>query len=169
MAKEPKFSEIEQVYLSKAEQYCAAGEQCRSAVRDKLMTWGASQESIHKIIEYLVENDYINEERYCHIYCESKLHLQKWGRIKIAYQLRGKRIDNKHIEKAILNIDENEYRETLKKLAENKLLTIKEKDPRKRNAKLISFLSSHGFEMCEIHDTIKTLTQCEEEMETENN
>ena len=93
------FTESEMTFVTKAEQYCATGEQCRSAVRDKLLTWGANQVLRERIVEYLTENDFINEERYCRIYCESKLRLQKWGRVKIEYQLRSKRIDNSTIKK----------------------------------------------------------------------
>lgn len=151
------FTESEMAFVTKAEQYCATGEQCRSAVRDKLLTWGAGQELRERIVDYLTENDFINEERYCKIYCDSKLHLQKWGRVKIAYQLRSKRIDNSTINKALQNIDEEEYHKTLTTLTETKNNSINETDNKKRRAKLMSFLSSHGFTIEEIDNAVKAL------------
>lgn len=151
------FSESELAFVTKAEQYCASGEQCRSAVRDKLLTWGAGQELRERIVDYLTENDYINEERFCRIYCESKLHLQKWGRVKIAYQLRSKRIDNATINKALQNIDEEVYQQTLTNLTVNKNNSIVEPDNKKRRAKLMSFLSSHGFTIEEIEGAVAAL------------
>ncbi len=149
-----KFTESEQAYVSKAEQYCATNEQCRSAVRDKLRTWGADKDLTERIVEHLVDNDFINEERYCRIYCDSKISLQKWGRIKIAYQLRSKRIDNKTIEQALKNIDEQIYFETLQKLAEGKAQSINDDDPHKRKTKLMTFLASHGFTAGEIDSAL---------------
>lgn len=151
------FTESEAAFVTKAEQYCATGEQCRSAVRDKLLTWGAGQELRERIVDYLAENDFINEERFCRIYCESKMRLQKWGRVKIAYQLRSKRIDNNTINKALQEIDEEEYQRTLTTLTENKNNNITEPDNKKRRAKLMSFLSSHGFTIDEIENAVSAL------------
>ena len=151
------FTESEMAFVTKAEQYCATGEQCRSAVRDKLLTWGAGQELRERIVDYLAENDFINEERFCRIYCESKMRLQKWGRVKIAYQLRSKRIDNNTINKALQEIDEEEYQRTLTTLTENKNSNITEPDNKKRRAKLMSFLSSHGFTIDEIENAVSAL------------
>ena len=157
MKSNTNFTESEMVFVTKAEQFCATGEQCRSAVRDKLLTWGAGQELRERVVDYLMENDFINEERYCRIYCESKMHLQKWGRVKIAYQLRSKRIDNTTINKALQDIDEEEYQRTLTTLTENKNNSIMEPDKKKRRAKLMSFLSSHGFTISEIENAVAAL------------
>ena len=154
MSDKYKFTDSDKAFLAKAEQYCAANEQCRTAVKEKLLAWGADREVAGHIINYLVDNNFIDEARYCKIYCESKLRLQKWGRIKINYMLRGKRIDNKIIATALQEIDKEQYRETLKSLAESKLETLVESDPYKRKAKLISFLASHGFETNEIQEAI---------------
>ena len=151
------FTESEMAFVTKAEQYCATGEQCRSAVRDKLLTWGAGQELRERVVDYLTENDFINEERFCRIYCESKMHLQKWGRVKIAYQLRSKRIDNTTINKALQEIDEEEYHKILTTLSESKNSSIVEPDNKKRRAKLMSFLSSHGFTISEIENAVAAL------------
>jgi len=105
----------------------------------------------------LVDQSFIDEERYCRIYCDSKLHLQKWGRLKIAYQLRSKRIDNATIEKALSNIDEEQYSVILQSLAETKSRTLKDEDIRKRRNKLSSYLSSHGFTIGEIESAVRAI------------
>lgn len=157
MSDKIKFTDADKAFISKAEQYCATAEQCRTSVMEKLLTWGAERDQAVNIVEYLVDNDFIDESRYCRIYCESKLHLQKWGRIKINYMLRNKRIDNKIINKALQQIDEQQYSDTLRQLAESKIRTLNENDPRKRRAKLISFLASHGFEQSEIYNTLQQI------------
>lgn len=154
MSDKNKFTEADKAFISKAEQYCATAEQCRTSVMEKLLTWGADRELAGNIVDHLVENGFIDEARYCRIYCESKLHLQKWGRIKINYMLRNKRIDNKIIANALQQIDKEQYSETLRQLAESKIRTLNETDPHKRISKLVSFLASHGFEQSEIYNTL---------------
>lgn len=150
------FSESERAFVAKAEQYCASYEQCRSSVKDKLAQWGADKELAGRIVDYLVENEYIDERRYCRLFCESKLHLQKWGRNKIQYQLRMKQIDQETIDEALDNLDPVQYSETLSQLVHSKSRSIKESDPRKRQAKLMSFLASHGFTLGEIHEALRS-------------
>lgn len=158
MSDKIKFSDADKAFIAKAESYCASAEQCRTSVMEKLLAWGAERDQASQIVEYLVQNEYIDEARYCRIYCESKLHLQKWGRIKINYMLRNKRIDNRIIANALQQLDADQYTETLRQLAESKLRSIDESDPRKRQAKLNAFLASHGFEQSEIQNVIQSLT-----------
>lgn len=150
-------NETEKCFLAKAEQYCAQNEQCRHGVAEKLRAWGADKELTDKIVEKLTEEGFIDEERYCRLYCDSKLRLNKWGRIKIAYQLRAKQIDNETIEDALHQIDESEYRNILEQLAKSKLKTIHDDDHRRKEAKLMTFLASHGFEKNEIYQVTKNL------------
>lgn len=125
---------------------------------DKLTRWGAGHELAEKIVAHLVKNDFINESRFCHIYCESKLSLQKWGRIKIAYQLRAKRIDKHLIDEALKNLNSEQYHDVLMQLAQTKSRSIHEDDPLKHRAKLTSFLVSHGFESNEIANVINEIS-----------
>lgn len=153
-----KFEEKDMPFVQKAETYCAADEQCRSAVRAKLLVWGASRTLIDDIIKHLVDNDFINEQRYTRQYCDSKLRLQKWGRIKISYQLRAKQIPKNIIEKSISEIDGEVYGKVLFDLAENKWATLQnEANSLKRKNKLVTFLASKGFEMDEILEAIEPI------------
>lgn len=150
------FTEYQQPFVTKAEQYCAQGEHCCSEVKGKLLAWGAGIELAQVIVDHLVLNKYIDEERFCRTYCDSKLRLMKWGRIKIAYQLRSKRIEERLIAQSIDGLDQAVYDETLHNLAENKLDTIKDTDPRKRYAKAMAFLTSHGFTAEESDSVLRT-------------
>lgn len=145
--------------VQKAEKYCSADEHCRSSVRAKLFGWGALRTDVDVIIEYLCENDYINEERYALVYCNSKMRSQKWGRIKMAYQLRSKQIPKEIIESTLKQIDETAYNEILDGLAESKWeLLADESDERKKRIKFFNFLASKGFENDEIQAVYDKLT-----------
>jgi regulatory protein len=157
MSDKYKFTDADKAFIAKAESYCATAEQCRTSMMEKLLAWGADREASVHIVDHLVENEYIDEARYCRIYCESKLHLQKWGRIKINYMLRNKRIDNRIIANALQQLDAEQYTDTLRALAESKLRTLHEPDHFKLRSKMTSFLASHGFEQSEIHTVLQEL------------
>ena len=57
MKKEYSFEEL----LHKAASYCSISEHCISDVEDKLTAWGMSEDKKHKIIDKLIEDDFINE------------------------------------------------------------------------------------------------------------
>lgn len=150
------FTENELQFLQKAERYCAADEQCRSSVRAKLVTWGVPREIHDKIMKHLVDQGYINEQRFARIFCESKLRNQKWGKIKLVYHLRIKQIPSPIIEQSINSIDHELYTQVLTSLAEKRLETLEPEDgPKKNHAKMVSFLAQRGFEVNEIESVIK--------------
>ena len=137
--------------LAKAERYCANEEQCRTSVRKKLCDWGASLESSTKIINRLVDSNFIDERRFADDYCNSKLRGQKWGRLKVIYQLRSKQIPPKFITEALAKIPDEEYRAILRSVALEKWATYEDTDTVvRRKAKLSTFLASRGYEAGEI-------------------
>ena len=121
MKKEYSFEEL----LHKAASYCSISEHCISDVEDKLTAWGMSEDKKHKIIDKLIEDDFINEKRYCIAFTKDKFRFNKWGKIKISYSLKQKGLDSKLIDMALKTIDEGEYEEMLAVLLKNKLKTIK--------------------------------------------
>ncbi len=137
--------------LARAERYCANEEQCRTSVRKKLCDWGASVEVSGKIIARLVDQGFIDERRFAKAYCCSKLRHQKWGRLKVVYQLRSKQIPPKFITEALNDIPDEEYRDIMRSVADTKWTTYDEsEDLSKRKAKLNTFLASRGYESPEI-------------------
>ena len=95
--------------LKKAQEYCAKEEKCRADVNRKLREWGADSENYEKIIEALVNDDFINEQRYAQFFAHDKFKFNKWGKIKIAYELRLKKIPITIINSAINGIDMDAY------------------------------------------------------------
>ena len=157
MSSSHNFSPEEQAYLSKAQLFCDRQEQCPSTVMNKLRSWGASQEVAERIMDSLVADDWLNPQRYCRLYAQSKLHQQKWGRIKIAYHLRSRQLDSALIKQALDSIDPEQYRQTLHALAGSKQASIHDSDPYRRRMKLASFLASHGFTQEEIAGELNDL------------
>jgi regulatory protein len=144
-------SEEEMSLLARAERYCANEEQCRTSVRKKLCDWGASLEVSGKIVSRLIDQGFIDERRYARAYVSSKLRTQKWGRLKVIYQLRSKQVPPKFITEALADVPDEEYRNIMLDVAQTKCDTYSPSDPAaKRRSKLVTFLASRGFESPEI-------------------
>jgi regulatory protein len=143
--------------LHKAASYCSISEHCISEVEMKLNAWGVETGEATKIIQHLIEDDFINEKRYCIAFVKDKFHFNKWGKIKISYSLKQKGIDNKLISNALNTIDEGEYEEMLALLLKAKLKTIKWEYEYEKMGKLFNFAQSRGFESSIIDKTIRRL------------
>ncbi|MBN2767420.1 MAG: RecX family transcriptional regulator [Paludibacteraceae bacterium] len=153
MKKEYSFEEL----LHKAASYCSISEHCISDVEDKLTAWGMTEDKKHKIIDKLIEDDFINEKRYCIAFTKDKFHFNKWGKIKISFSLKQKGLNSKLIDMALKTIDEGEYEEMLAVLLKNKLKTIKWEYEYEKMGKLFNFAQSRGFESNVIDRVIRTL------------
>lgn len=132
--------------LFKASAYCATAEHCEADVRTKLQTWACSPEHIDKIIDYLKNENFLNEQRYCNAFVRDKFRFNQWGKTKIAMMLRTKNIAEETIAEAIDQIDDETYQQTVTTLLQTKLKGLKYRDEYDRKAKLIRFAQGRGFE-----------------------
>ncbi len=130
----------------KASAYCARSEHCISEVYTKLRQWNCNNNDCQQIIEDLLDNDFINEQRYAETYVKEKFKFNRWGRRKIAQALAQKRVDKKAVQQALELIDEKEYEETLKRLLEKKEKNIEYSNEYEKKTKLFRFAQSRGFE-----------------------
>jgi regulatory protein len=111
--------------LPKVKQYCAYQERCHSEVKEKLFTYGVYGDDADSIISTLIEEDYLNEERFAIAFAGGKFRMKQWGKVKISYELKQKQVSAYCIKKALQSIQAEEYENTLQKLAEQKLKTLR--------------------------------------------
>lgn len=104
------------VALQKIKQYCAYQERCHQEVKTKLYDFGLSTPEVENIIATLIEENYINEERFATLFAGGKFRMKQWGRNRIKYELKQKQVSPANIKKAMLQIDEDEYEQTLQQL-----------------------------------------------------
>jgi regulatory protein len=134
--------------LPKIKQYCAYQERSHSEVRDKLYSFGITKIDIDEIISKLIEDNYLNEERFAIHFAGGKFRIKHWGKVKIKYQLKQKQVSDFCIKKALAAIDNTAYKKTLYKLADAKIATLQsEKNSFTRKKKLQDHLLQKGFEM----------------------
>ncbi len=143
--------------LHRAAAYCTAGEKCIFDVQEKLASWSVEANDSEKIIAYLIGENFINEERFARAFVNDKFCFNKWGRKKIAYELRAKNISSEIVKSALKNIDESDYSDTLIRLLQAKLCGLKYKDEYDKLAKLFHFAITRGFESRAIQNSLKKL------------
>jgi regulatory protein len=132
--------------LQKLRQYCAYQERSHSDVEQKLWDLGVRRAEHDEIISALIEEDYLNEERFAKAFAGGKFRMNDWGRKKIYYALKEKKVSEYNIKRAMKEIDEEAYRKTLLDLAEKKFLLLKAEQYLVRKKKTIDYLLQKGFE-----------------------
>ncbi len=132
--------------LEKARKLCADEEKCRYDVRKKLFDWGVSSGDTEKIINQLTADNFIDEWRFARMFAGGKFRNNKWGKIKISYELLRKNIAKNIIDDALRRIDDKEYTEVLKKELLKKQKSVSAEDNLQLKAKLHRFASSKGYE-----------------------
>ena len=133
-------------FLLKASYYCSLSEHCIQKVREKLVQWETPKEYIDPIIDKLLEDDYINEERFARAFVKDKFRFNHWGRVKITTHLKALNISSENISIAMQEIDDEEYEKMLDEIVEKKRKTIKNGTDYEIRAKLLRHALSRGFE-----------------------
>ena len=133
--------------LPKIKQYCAYQERCHSEVKQKLYLLGLYKNNVEQLMSQLIEENYLNEERFAIQYAGGKFRMNQWGRVKIKYALRQKQVSEYSIKKALKQIAEADYKKILQKLATQKLKTLKsETNVFSKKKKLQDYLLQKGYE-----------------------
>jgi regulatory protein len=132
--------------LQKLKHYCAYQERSHSEVKEKLYNLGVWKKEHDEIIATLIEDGYLNEERFAIAFAGGKFRIKQWGRVKIKYELKQKQVSDYSIKKALKQIDEEEYMKVLEKLVEQKYEALKGEQYIVRKKKTMDYLVGRGFE-----------------------
>lgn len=141
----------------KIEYYCAYQERCHKEVVEKLVSYGMFSDAREHIIAHLIEENYLNEERFAKSFARGKFKIKKWGKNRIVQELKHRNISKYNIQIALKEISEKEYLRTLDSIAKKRWLEIKESHPLKKKKKLVSYLMYRGWESHLIYEKIGEL------------
>lgn len=131
--------------LSRMEKYCAYQERCVFEVEHKLGQWKAQPQVIEKIINELINNGFIDEERFARVYAGSKFRLKKWGKNRIYRELKMRKIPDIYIEMGLNEIDDEEYIGMIRQLITKKDALLKDDNPIRREQKIAAFVIGKGY------------------------
>lgn len=145
--------------LQKLRHYCSYQERCHAEVKEKLYSFGLYKQVVEECISQLIEENYLNEERFAVAFAGGKFRIKSWGRKKIQQELKQKKVSEYCIRKALQEIDQGQYLKTLDKLALKKWNSIKGQGITRfvKNQKTTVWLLQRGYEPELIRRAIATL------------
>ena len=134
--------------LQKAMWYCSFQERCQFDLETRFRAWNVEKQHWDKLLDYLIDENYLNETRYIEAFVRGKFRIKKWGKNKIKMGLMAKRVfDETTVNNAFESeIDEEEYLKTLQGLIEQKENLLNEPDQLIERDKLYRYLLSKGYE-----------------------
>ncbi|MBQ6306245.1 MAG: RecX family transcriptional regulator [Bacteroidales bacterium] len=144
--------------LDKMAKYCAYQERCVKDVKDKLKTFDISEEEKTKILDYLLDNRFVNDDRFAKAFVRGKVNQSGWGVNKIRFHLIQKGIDKDIIDEALGQTDNEVYRQRLIDILKTKSKTIKANSDFEKKRKLAAYAMQKGFEGNLIWEVLKDLT-----------
>ena len=143
--------------LDKMAKYCAYQERCLKDVRDKLKTFDIPEESKTEILSYLLDNRFVNDERFARAFVRGKINQSGWGVNKIRFLLIQKGIDKELIDAALEEFDQDIYREKLIAILKAKAKTVKADNDFQKRQKLAAYAIQKGFEASLVFDAVKEI------------
>lgn len=143
----------EREVLQKLSALCAQAEHCSHEMTEKMRRWGIDDAVQARVMARLIEEKYVDDERYCRLYVREKIKFNKWGRRKVEQGLMAKRIDQAIARQVLDEVDDADYIEVLRPLIKSKRRQLKPMSDYETTAKLMRFALSRGF-------TIDIIRQC---------
>ncbi len=141
--------------LDKMAKYCAYQERSVKEVTDKLTTFEISEKDREEIINYLIDNKFVNDERFAHAFVRGKINQSGWGVNKIRFHLIQKGVSKEIIDEALQSFDEEAYRQRLVEVLKAKAKTVKAANDFERNRKLAAYAIQKGFEAPLVWEVIR--------------
>jgi regulatory protein len=132
--------------LLKAANYCAYQERCHIEVLEKLSEWGIWGFDAQEILLTLIEQNYLNEERFAIAFAGGKFRVKHWGKVKIKLELKQRDISEYCLNKALNEISDQDYLHTLNEQIDKKWAETKDKNLLSKRAKVARYVIGKGFE-----------------------
>jgi len=142
---------------------CAQAEHCQYEMTEKMRRWELSDEAQARIMQRLLSERYVDDERFARAFVKDKIRYNKWGRRKVEQALWQKRIDEDIRQRVLDEVADEEYLQVLQPLLKQKRKSTKANSDYEMNQKLVRFALSRGF----TYDIIRQCLDIEEEEEEE--
>ncbi len=137
----------------KLEYFCSYQERCHDEVERKLREMRMIPIAVDTIIAHLIQNNFLNEERFACAFARGKHRIKKWGRIRITSELKARHISAYNIKKGLAEI-EPEYLDTFEALVLSLRQSVSESNPLKKKKKMFDVLARKGYESHLIYEAI---------------
>ncbi|WP_417613244.1 regulatory protein RecX [Owenweeksia hongkongensis] len=155
MDEQPKKQYSIQEAREKIRAFCAYRERSQYEVRERLYEYGLYTDAVNQEISSLIQENFLNEERFARAFVRGKFSIKKWGRVKIKQALYPHQLSDYILKKAFSEIEEDQYLKTLQEVIEKKAASVKIKNGFERNGKIAQYVISRGFEPSLVWEMIK--------------
>lgn len=139
----------------KLEYYCSYQERCHQEVVQKCYDLGMKSDEVDAIVVYLLQHNFLNEERFARSFARGKHRIKSWGKIRIVNELKQRHISAPNIKCALTEIAEDEYETTFDHLAEKYWNSLTERKGQKKNKKFCDYLLRRGWESTLVYEKLK--------------
>ena len=141
----------------KLEHYCAYQDRCHQEVYQKMFSFSLTAHEKEELMVYLIDNNFLNEERFAQSFTRGKHNYKNWGKIRIVNELRARNISSTIIKIALKEINDSLYLETFEELSEKHWNTINESNLMKKRKKFCDFFMRKGWENSLIYEKVREL------------
>ena len=156
-----------EIALQRLTALCASAEHCEYEMTEKMRKWEVDESDRQRIVEYLRDAKFVDDERYARAFVKDKIKYNKWGRRKVEQALWAKHIADDIRQRVLDEVDDSEYKSVLADLLKSKRRSIKAATDYELNMKLIKFALSRGFDYSIVRQCIDSDDYAEEDSETD--
>ena len=143
----------EQVF-QKLSALCASAEHCSYEMTEKMKKWQVADDVRERVMERLVKDKFVDDERYCRFFVRDKIRYNKWGRRKVEQALYMKRIPADVSARVLDEVDPDTYLDILRPLLQAKRKSVKAGSDYELECKLIKFALGRGFSVEEAREAM---------------
>ena len=133
--------------LSKLMTLCSKAEHCSGEMIDKMRQWHIADDAQARVMQFLTDKQFIDDERYCRAFVRDKVTYSKWGRRKIEQALWAKHISADVYNPILDEVPDEDYLAILRPLILSKQRTIKANSDYEASMKVIKYAMSRGFDL----------------------
>jgi len=145
--------------LQKLRFYCRYQQRCQSEIKEKLFELGVPNKDHNDLIIELTKENRVSDERFAEAFVTGRFKMKQWGRKKIQKGLKGKRVSDEIVQKALGQINAKEYITILNKLAKEKYASLKHEQYLVRKKKTMDYLLQKGYEVDLVRNAINNFSK----------
>jgi len=132
--------------LSRLQNLCSAQEKCTGDIIEKLRKWNICNEEGKIILEKLIRDRFVDDQRFAGFFVKDKQNINKWGKEKIRYALMRKNLSREVIDDALSSLPKENFEESLKELLSRKSRELGKYESYEKRNRLIRFAIQRGFD-----------------------
>ena len=147
------------ILIEQLKSYCAIQERCSNDIVTKMKSWRITNKNQNKILDILIQEDFINDKRYSKSFCRGKFRIKKWGKLKIINELKRKNINLTTISSSLNEISDMDYSKELDTQFNKKKQSINTLNYYEKKKKIANYLIGKGYESNLVWEKLRELKE----------